>query len=160
MDVAMACRKNLSGLLDFSGRQSRKCFWPWFGVVFSVSLVILVIIILSITLTGLWNIQLREMASISGICIIFAVIMLSASITRRLHDLGISGVWAIIPLALLVASYGASFHSDVTFGERGGSDSMSLLTVIFLYDVSVVILIVFLAMPGGSGDNRFGSSVD
>jgi len=117
----------------------------------------------SVTVQGFHPELMPEMSLLSsGIAVIAAasVILLAASVSRRLHDRNRRGWWGLLPLPFLAFSLimMPRFSASV---PAGGLPDMQLFMAIFLsnalYLLSLVILVVLLSGDGTSGPNRFGA---
>jgi uncharacterized membrane protein YhaH (DUF805 family) len=87
------------------------------------------------------------------------VVMLAASVVRRLHDTGRSGLWGLMPvpfLAIGIAAFArirSSFHSAEDLLD---AYFPLLMANNFAYLALLGLLIYLLARPGSRGPNRFG----
>src|SRR5690606_6182031 len=99
--------------------------------------------------------------------VLLLVCLLAAAISRRLHDRGLSGLWALIPVGLLVAMMsGFMFLFQLLMQDAPMGDSSTDLSFEFgmlgvmlgnlLYMASLATLIVFLCLKGKAGPNRYG----
>jgi len=93
-----------------------------------------------------------------------AVVLLAAAVTRRLHDTGRAGWWAALPLVLLAAAT-ATFPSVMEqMMTQAENAPMGLFYLTFglgmLYNLSLLVLIVFLCLKGTVGPNRYGPQPD
>jgi uncharacterized membrane protein YhaH (DUF805 family) len=83
------------------------------------------------------------------------VLLLAGAITRRLHDRGKSGLWALAPILFLAT--GLSLM-PILFAQD--PPNVALFFVLFLnnilYLATLIYLIVLLAGASTKGDNRFG----
>ncbi len=88
---------------------------------------------------------------------IVAIALYAAAISRRLHDVGRSGWWSVIPAVLFLIS-GTSM-SLLWGGTEGGQKIVSFMGVWAItmgYNICVIALIIFCALPGQPHANRFG----
>lgn len=142
-------------LADFKGRDRRSQFWPYAGVVCAVWFVV----------QGMFGnlVMFTAMASgdeanfviafigtmVAGVLLL--VCLLAAAVSRRLHDRGLSGLWALIPVGLLVvmmSGFGLLFQSvweDVPMDDSSTDMSFvfGMLGIMFcnlLYIASLVTL--------------------
>jgi uncharacterized membrane protein YhaH (DUF805 family) len=96
-----------------------------------------------------------SMAAFLGVTFGLSIILYAAAATRRLHDTGKSGFWALMPLPFIIYS---SAMMPRMFAFRG-EPNMSLFFSIFfsnmLYIITLIVLIVLLAGSSQSGRNRF-----
>jgi uncharacterized membrane protein YhaH (DUF805 family) len=83
------------------------------------------------------------------------VIGMAAATTRRLHDIGKSGAWGLLPVPFLTFS----FAMMPQIFQQSPPD-MAWFTAIFinnmLYIGCIIYLIILLARAGYPDDNRFG----
>lgn len=91
------------------------------------------------------------------------VVLLAAAVTRRLHDRGHSGAWALVPAILLMLSAMLMMRLIGTFSSTAGSDAADAISGFFavfatniLYLASLITLVIQCVMPGDAGPNRFG----
>ena len=86
------------------------------------------------------------------------LVLLSAAVARRLHDSGRSGIWGLAPLPFLAISnmLMTSFFTVPSVPPTTGM-LMTMFGSNALYLILLLLLIVFLAMPGSRQDNRHGS---
>lgn len=184
----MNLKRNLTGLLDFTGRQNREPFWIWVLICYGVQMVIGMFGMIPFFMSIFTNMQ-REMARgpsaaptppdqfftdmqpmMVGMAIVGAIgalvfiALLAAAVARRLHDRDLSGWWALPVFVLhLVSQFSAiSMMSSAKFslkpdpqhpfahvGQGFGPIQLAAL-------LAVIVLVVFLALPGTPGPNRFG----
>lgn len=158
-------------LADFKGRDRRSQFWPYAGVVCAVWFVVQGMFGNLVMLTTMVsgdeaNFVIAFIGTmVAGVLLL--VCLLAAAVSRRLHDRGLSGLWALIPFGLLVAmmsGFGLLFQSlweDVPMDDSSTDMSFvfGMLGIMFgnlLYMASLVTLIVFLCLKGKAGPNRYG----
>lgn len=92
---------------------------------------------------------------------VLTVLLLAAAVTRRLHDRGHSGLWALVPTLLL--ALGLWIFSSLFGGFNGGDKMASALPafvaafmVNLAYVAALMVLAVQLACATKPQDNRFG----
>ena len=136
----------------FRGRGQRSEYWFFylFTVLASIPLSIIDAIVFSSD----------EVFAFSPLSDIFSYAVFIPSIaagSRRLHDIGKSGWWQVLPLAglalmipALIPGLAGSFESPLFWGSIG----VGLVVTIGL----VILLIVWLATDSHRGPNRFGES--
>lgn len=85
--------------------------------------------------------------------------LLATAVSRRLHDSGRRAYWGLMPLPFLLFGLTA-FPAMMAQMTASGEPDLSLFFLLFfnnlLYIVALVSLIVFLALRGTTGPNRFG----
>lgn len=132
------------------GRASRVAFLAGFGVMWIV-----------IPLVGqLYFLLARSVFGASGLGLYQQFVPISLAVTgwglfclfaNRLHDLGRSGLWALLPAflpALVVGAFGGFGESAFGWG--------AVLTMYFGPIVYFGFAIVLLCFKGGEAPNRFG----
>lgn len=98
---------------------------------------------------------------ISGVLVVavIVVVLLAAAVTRRLHDRGRGGYWALVPLFFLASGMAGMRVVFSQFGATGEPD-MGLFGLLFLnnilYLASLALLVVQLVQDGNKGRNRYG----
>jgi uncharacterized membrane protein YhaH (DUF805 family) len=96
-----------------------------------------------------------SMAAFLGVTFGLAIILYAAAATRRLHDTGKSGFWALLPLPFIIYS---SVMMPRMFAFRGEPDVTLFFSIFFsnmLYIVTLIVLIILLAGASRSGPNRY-----
>jgi uncharacterized membrane protein YhaH (DUF805 family) len=95
---------------------------------------------------------------LAGIAV-FAIAMLAASVTRRLHDTNRTGFWGLLPIPFLFSGLWlmSGVFKDV---GRTAEPDMSAFFLLFannlIYLVCIGVLGFLLLRSGTAGDNRFG----
>ncbi len=95
---------------------------------------------------------------------VIAGLFLAAAITRRLHDRGLSGRWALIPaglyavwLTVFFRFFGSVWSDNAAIVEaRFVILFMALLLTSMLVQLSIITLVIVLALKGRDGPNRYG----
>ena len=155
--VDWAKRPILEKYADFSGRAPRAEFW-WY-----VLAVVVVAIILRIveSILGLSHMIFYAFGPLTLLFRLATIIPSLAVSVRRLHDTDRSGWWVLLPLipevatmAMAITTAGAVAAGGGMGAAVGGGILTGLLGLVTL--VGAIVLIVFCAMPGQSGPNRFG----
>lgn len=99
-----------------------------------------------------------------GLIAIVTIALMAAAVTRRLHDRGRSGLWAAIPVTLLLLAFWQmhNIFGGVTDAAMA-QDGSGLASVLFLgfglnllYLIAVTVLIIQLALAGQPAANRYG----
>ena len=98
---------------------------------------------------------------------VLVVLLLAAAVARRLHDTGRSGLWGLMPLPLLFATYwgmsrlfalGPAMSRAPQAPPPGFFEVFGLTMIADLcYIGTLILLIVLCCMPTQSGDNRYGA---
>lgn len=148
-------------VLDFQGRDPRALFWPYAGAVLISWMVLTNAILIPVMLIQAWagGGDSRQMTwvflGVMAVGIIAMVILLAAATTRRLHDRGLRGTWAIVPAALVCIGL-------VLFAMLTGSDDEPGLALFFaglvnnlLYFATLIALIVQLVQGSKPEGSRF-----
>lgn len=156
----------LTRLTDFSGRDPRRLFWPYAGVVFALMMIVMGMVNASIMAGALAMMQADRAPDFSGMVLATAgeiavvVALLAAAVVRRLHDTGRPGYWGLAPLPFVIFSLFGFYNLLRDFGEPGQDVPPLFFPVFFsnmLYMVALVTLIVLLALPTKADANRYGA---
>jgi len=166
--------RGFSKLADFKGRDRRSQFWPYAGVVFVTGFVLLgaagnLVMFVAMAEAD----ELSFVTAFWGTMVVGVVAMaclLAAAVSRRLHDRGLSGRWALIPLGLLMtmmSGFGLLFLS--VWEKAPTNDYSTDISFVFglfgimvgnlFYMASLVTLVIFLCLPGHTVANRYGEPV-
>lgn len=94
---------------------------------------------------------------LSAVMFAVVLVLLSAAVARRLHDSGRAGIWGLLPLPFLVISNGLMMWLFSGGVAPGTGPFMLLFGCNALYLMFLLVLIVFLVMPGTAQDNRYGA---
>lgn len=158
-------------LADFKGRDRRSQFWPYAGVVCAVWFVLQGVAANLVLFTAMAsgdeaNLPIAFCGTMAFGVLVLAC-LLAAAVSRRLHDRGLSGRWALIPVGLLMTmmtGFGVLMQS--TWEAAPTDDPAADMSFVFgflgimvgnlLYMTSLVTLIVFLCLRGKAGPNRYG----
>ena len=98
------------------------------------------------------------MLAINMISLVVVVVLLGAAVTRRLHDSGMTGAIAWVPVLLLVAGM-AQMRSAIAFDPKSATDMTAFLRLFatnFAYLASLGGLVYLLIRKGTPGENRYG----
>lgn len=91
---------------------------------------------------------------------LFAVVLLAAAVSRRLHDSGRSGFWGLMPVPFLATGM-ILMPGLMRSAMSEAEPDMSLFGLLFinngLYFLALVTLIVLLCLPTKAGANRHGA---
>ncbi|MFK7945324.1 MAG: DUF805 domain-containing protein [Paracoccaceae bacterium] len=142
MNLIKAVRSVYTKYATFSGRASRSEFW-WYQL-FYVVITGVPIAYISDAMDSFWSL-VNLLPSLAVAC-------------RRLHDTDRSGWWQVLPIAavpIFIAAFALNrvlleFNLDELFGSP--LIWIGVVVGLGLY----VLLIVWWAMPGTPGPNRFG----
>lgn len=157
--------QSLSRLTDFSGRDPRRVFWPYVGVVILVLMIVMgagnmIAVSLLIPATPEQDFpDLSGLILLMGVEIVAVVALLAAAVARRLHDTGRRAWWGLAPLPFL--AFGLSgFYVVIRSLETPPPGIQTLFfAMIFnnlLYLAALGLLIALLAQPSQAGPNRYG----
>lgn len=142
-------------LFTFRGRLGRAAWWLAF-------LVQVIVVVAAGTLAGLIatggqpeTVPPRDTADPSAVVIMVAAFAVAtwislATSAKRLHDLGVSGWW-VVPL-YLASTAGSAISNAAPAGD--GPEGLALTVVGLVLTFGPIIYLG--AVPGQSGDNRFG----
>ena len=160
---ALASR-HLRGLFRFGGRETRQEFWPWVALVVAVGMTAW-----TLALIGMLAVVMRAggasqiMDDAGGVMTVIAltsIVMLAAAVNRRLHDSGRGGWWGIpAPILLLTGLFVMSRAEASLRADQGHPFSGwfgAAMGVNLLYLASLALLIILCALPGETGENRYG----
>lgn len=129
--------------LTFHGRSSRPEYW-WYALFYVLTLG-------GLGFGTLFFSQEEGAAGLALVAFLGPALILTVPYfavgVRRLHDIGRSGWWLSVPLAL-------AFIAEAASGPTAESDLGKALQS--LAALSNVALVVFMAMPGEPGPNKFG----
>lgn len=194
-----AIKYGWSNLFNFNGRDSRQTFWYFvlflylLGMVIGIVILIPVMVqIISSTIAGVGNhsrdpaaIQAQSMALMAQmmrpmiwmtiIVGIFNMVMLAASLVRRLHDSDLSGYWALLPAgaqAIALAMMPATMDHMLLVMQRAGeiqqrtgnpfaaqSEMMGAQGIVGLLGwIPLVLMILIGIRASTAGPNRFGET--
>ncbi len=139
-DAIVTC---FSKYADFSGRARRSEYWFW--VLFNLIVGFVANMISS--LLGSLTLYL---------IVIVALLIPSISVTvRRLHDIGKSGWYYLLPVVPLVAMFFLLFTYLVTYDA-----SSSIFYIIGLFEIAALVLtiifIIWMAKDSQPGMNKYG----
>ena len=99
-----------------------------------------------------------------SLVLLVVALLMAAAVTRRLHDRGLSGPWALIPAGLygvgltLWGRMMSSMFTEVSAVDNGAFMISFMLNflVMMLAQMSMVVLLIVLAIKGKTGPNRYG----
>lgn len=142
---------------DFSGRASRPEFW-WYMLALVVASVVAGILD---SIFGMSHMIFYAWGPLTLLLRLATIVPSLAVSARRLHDTNRSGWWVLLPLipecltmVMAVMTMGAVAAGGGVGAAVGGGMLTVLIGLIAL--AGAIVLIVFCAMPGQPGDNRYG----
>ena len=191
--MGRSIKHNLANLMNFSGRDSRPTFWWWF------LFLAIIYIVISIAMSAVFlapvmaeamqagmdssageEVALQNMDSmfeattqLSWAGLLLAAIftfLLAGSFTRRLHDAGFSGVWAVVTFGIYFASaitsvvmLPAILESARALSADGNPNAFleaqgEYLWISLLGYVPIILVIVFGVWPPTEGPNKYGEA--
>jgi uncharacterized membrane protein YhaH (DUF805 family) len=134
---------------DFTGRASRPEYW-WYTLALVVTYFVISLVENIVGLNGM-----AGPYGLLSLLLMLATLVPSIAVgIRRLHDTNRSGWWlliALIPYGLMVL---AGIFAMGGAGAIGLLAMMGLISVVAL--IGAVVLLIFMVLPGSSGDNRYG----
>ncbi|WP_428154551.1 DUF805 domain-containing protein [Brevundimonas sp.] len=150
-------------LADFKGRDKRGQFWPYAILIFVLAF-IAIGVAMNLAMMGLLmgtadmpNIPLM-IGGVGGVVLIAAA-LLSAAVTRRLHDTGRPGYWGLPPIVFLLIGL-ALFPILMNSVLNNPNPPVALFLGLFLnnmlYIASLIGLVVLLLLDGAKTANRYG----
>ena len=152
MNFQTAIKSGFQNYANFKGRSSRSAYW-WF-----------------ILFTQIVQIITQSLVSSIGALISLGFFIPSVSVSaRRLHDIGRSAKWLILPFASLVGAFlafiGLLMQTAQSFENLNFDDLISegmqvwvWLFIGFLISafISSIVNFVFTLMPSEAGINKYG----
>lgn len=156
-------------LFDFRGREDRASFWPYAGLVYGLMTIMSVVVIFAVVSSlmpvgGTFGTDAGA-PFFPGIDLFFVgmalllavtVLLYAAAIVRRLHDGGLSGFWALMPVPFLLFSIVRMWSLFGSFGtaqpEMGSFHPLFASNL--MYILTVIALIVLLARRSDPQPNR------
>jgi len=155
----------LSRLTDFSGRDPRRLFWPYVGVLFLLLFVVMSGVNSAFMAQTMANLQTNQFPDFSGMLLAMGIQiavfvgLLAAAVARRLHDTGRAGYWGLVPLPFLAFGF-VGFTIVLRSFDKPFPGFERLFFAIFfnnlIYMAVLVTLIVLLAQPTKPEANRYG----
>jgi uncharacterized membrane protein YhaH (DUF805 family) len=144
--------RNFRALFSFSGREARAHFWPWAVLSLGCGFAAMALIVM-ISLIGGAALGYEGMIFASALAAFVVFFLLSAAVVRRLHDRGLTGLWAIPPIPLLIA---VVYLLPFTFSDGGRHLEEASTAIVLIYDAYLIFLVFLLIAPSDKGPNRFG----
>lgn len=180
--------RGFQSLFVFGGRDQRSQFWPYAAVVIALSFIVMAGA-MTVAMQSVFAeaerlaaehpqaVQIHESATSysvqfapgSGLMpdmtgfflsLGLTVALLAAAVTRRLHDRGLPGYAALIPLLFLCLGLVGMRQLMTSFASAEPDLALfgALMINNLLYLASLGGLIVILSLPGKLGENRYGPS--
>ncbi len=144
MNFINSIKTFLKKYATFSGRAPLSEFWKWWAIFFVFNIILNPIGEIIEEKTG----TLLMMLILSPITLPTLAIMISIWV-KRLHDIGISGWWMLLPFAPITALI-IDNNVDI-FSHNTAETIKGLITIYYL-----AILIMIIGRKGTKGDNKFG----
>ena len=155
--VDWAKRPILEKYADFTGRASRPEFW-WYVLALVVAFIVVGILE---RIGGVAHMFWYTWGPLTLLLRLATIVPSLAVTARRLHDTNRSGWWVLLPLVpeclamfMAITTAGAVMAGGGIGAAVGGGILTGLIGLVAL--AGAVVLIVFCAMPGQAGDNRYG----
>ncbi|MBX3515205.1 MAG: DUF805 domain-containing protein [Xanthobacteraceae bacterium] len=151
MSFGEAIGETFFNYMNFRDRASRAEYWWWMLFAFIVSIVAAV---LDFAIFRGW--EMGPFGLVIGLALFFPSLTVTV---RRLHDIGRSGWWILLPIACWFLLFGAFIAalSANPFNPFQGTGLVLILVASLLTLVSfIVIYIVFGIIPSNPGNNRYG----
>ena len=122
--------------IQYQGRARRKEYWMFFlfDLIFSLILMLPMVVDMEALANGL-----------SALYTVVSIVPETCLGIRRLHDIGKSGWWLLLPLAGFIGVVGFLVSLEVGIG---------LMVLGFM--VTVIIVLVFLCLDSQPGENQYG----
>jgi uncharacterized membrane protein YhaH (DUF805 family) len=100
--------------------------------------------------------------TVMGVSVVAYIALLAAAVSRRIHDLGKSAFWGLMPVPFLLFGVGV-FPIMMNDMMQSPEPNLALFFLLFFnnmaYIIGLISLIVMLCLKGTSGPNRFGAEV-
>lgn len=161
---------HLRRLADFNGRESRRVFWPYVGVMVAVGFLTMTLAMSAFLIPVILAVEAGDTPNVFVamspffLTALAFVAMLAAAVVRRLHDRGVSGWWAL-PTGLLlmggIVAFGMEMNAFLAGDDIEDEALIGLFALLFLVNVfyiaSLAGLTTLLCLPGQPRPNRYGS---
>ena len=151
MSFGQAISAFFSNYANFQGRTRRSGYW-WV-VLFMVIVSIVIALVDRFAFAGLWPQNLLD-AGFGPISAVFFLIVAIPSLAlgvRRLHDVGRSGWWLVLP-----AVPGAAQSAVIGLGGAAAMTSFLSIALGFLTLAASIVLFVFYIKDSQPGANSYG----
>ncbi len=170
MDELIANLKyGFANLTRFDGRDDRGRFWTYAGTILIVMMAGYMVA-LALRMTDLvYDLQHNNNANlhlgsvIGGVAIlsVSVICLLASAVSRRLHDIGRSGFWGLMPVPFL--AFGLVQMGRIIGAVEAGVDpDMDAFLLVFInnmiYLASLGFLVFLLVKRSSDGMNRFGGA--
>ncbi|WP_324683297.1 DUF805 domain-containing protein [Bibersteinia trehalosi] len=145
----------LRNIFNFQGRARRKEY-GWFMLIYSLIHFVLDIIEIAAETLNLIDL-LNVMSIVNFILFIWFGIVSVSLTTRRLHDVGHSGWWQLLPLALSLVVVVFTTEIGTIFSNRAllGEGLLALILLILLFYFAFFIYLLF--KDGQRFNNKYGA---
>lgn len=147
----------LGRLLEFDGRSTRAEHWPYMGLLIAIYVVGFVLLFS----TG----SVHAVLTPAYLLFLILVLLASASVVRRLHDVGWSGRWMAGYVVMLIAFVAFYFYWRYGVVHRPyGMGPPALLfriwPLVMLFSLAMhglaLLLFVLTVLESAPADNRYG----
>ncbi len=173
----------LAKYAEFNGRSRRSEFWLW--ILFRILLGMALGTVALMTVFSGINFEHPEPEQFMGryftIMPLFSLINIGLFIptlavaVRRLHDIGRTGWWIVMPIVVMVVGmtlffiiFGTQLFPLITSGQEHMSDEQGLKFVMTMFGsmflcvflpilIAEIVMLVFYVTEGKRGPNRFGN---
>lgn len=145
--VDWAKRPIVEKYADFSGRAPRPEYW-WYILGLVIAGVVLSIVE---SILGLRGMVFGVYGPLTCLLMLATIVPSLAVGARRLHDTNRSGWWQL----LAWAPYALLFLIGPATGNALGALALAgMISIIAM--ICAIIVLIFMALPGAPGDNRYG----
>jgi uncharacterized membrane protein YhaH (DUF805 family) len=189
-----AIRYGLANVLNFEGRDARQTFWYYVLFAYLLNLALSMVFVVPAMIgaftasfqaamqhpgdeaaaqavaSGAMSGIMEPMMWVGAISAVLMLVLLAASLVRRLHDSGLSGYWALVPglfqvlgLIMMPAQMNrmmAALSSGGAGDPLGGVTAMQSqigFTSLFGW-VAIIAVIIFGVRKSNEGPNRYGET--
>jgi len=155
--VDWAKRPIVEKYADFTGRASRSELW-WYVLALVVAFVVVRIVE---SIVGIGHMIFYSYGPLTILLWLATIVPSIAVGIRRLHDTDRSGWWILLPIVpycLGLVLGGGAMMAGAATGSGAGMMAGAGIAGIFmlLAFVADIVIIIFYALPGTAGDNRYG----
>ena len=168
--MANPITSNLARLADFKGREPRRRFWLYVASIVAAYAICFAGIMVWTIHSSVSSVpdtpsdtavfpSFGAMMWANSVLVVIAVLLLSAAVSRRLHDSDTHAWWALLPVPPLIIGL---ILMAIVFDEFLSSDNPNISLFGFLFVNNLVyvtmlgLLCTKLVAAGSIGNNRFG----